>query len=226
MLPYLYSLAHEASKTGHPMIRPLVYHFPTDPYCQSASFEFMLGPFLLVASIVEEGATTRPVHLPNGTDWCCIWSGKWYQGGQDVVVEVPLKQHGAVFARNGSLIPMGGMMKYVGEKPDDERVVQVYVGHLAGRYEYVMTDDSGENVDGTVGQVRVWAETSEESDVVTVGLDILVDGGVGIDYHVVWFVLPFNDTRKMVVVGSGAGERIADDGRQQVGVFVSKPILD
>lgn len=216
----MYTLAHEASETGHPMIRPLVYHFPQDTYCQSASFEFMLGPYLLIASILEEGSIKRRVHLPAGTNWCCIWTGKWYEGNQDIVVDVPLEQHSAVFVRNGGLIPMGGLMNYVGEKPDDERIIYVYI--QSGKYEYVMMDDQGENADGCVSQVRVWAE-SNTTDTVKVGVDVLVDAGVGIEYNVVWFVLPFNDSRKLMAVNNG-GERLGDDGRHQVGVKVMRSL--
>ena len=44
LIPYLYSLLVEAAGTGHPIIRPMVYHFPHDPRCRSESFDFMVGP--------------------------------------------------------------------------------------------------------------------------------------------------------------------------------------
>lgn len=31
---------------------------------------FLLGPALLVAPVLAAGATTRAVHLPQGSQWC------------------------------------------------------------------------------------------------------------------------------------------------------------
>ena len=65
LLPYLYSLFCEAADTGTPIIRPMVYEFPSDPACVDESFDFMLGWGLLVASVFGEGQRTRLVHTPD-----------------------------------------------------------------------------------------------------------------------------------------------------------------
>jgi alpha-glucosidase len=64
LIPYLYTLLFESTQTGHPIIRPMVYAFPGDPKCHTESFDFMLGPNLLVASVLQDGARSRPVYLP------------------------------------------------------------------------------------------------------------------------------------------------------------------
>jgi alpha-glucosidase len=43
LLPYLYSLAHLASETGEPLLRPLVYEFQDDPATYELGDEAMLG---------------------------------------------------------------------------------------------------------------------------------------------------------------------------------------
>lgn len=63
LIPYLYSLFFQAAQTGQPIIRPMVYAFPRDARCQTESFDFMLGPNLLIASVFEQGARTRRVYL-------------------------------------------------------------------------------------------------------------------------------------------------------------------
>lgn len=59
----------------------MLYHFPDDPRCWTESFDFMLGPNLLVASVYEKGATTRSVYLPENSVWYDFYTGQRYVGG-------------------------------------------------------------------------------------------------------------------------------------------------
>ena len=63
MLPYLYSLMYEAHETGMPAMRPLFLEFPDDPACYSdQNLTFMYGKSVLVANVVEKGATVRTIY--------------------------------------------------------------------------------------------------------------------------------------------------------------------
>ena len=53
-------------KTGIPMTRPLWLADPALAGSAHADDEWQLGNDLLVAPVLEEGATTREVHLPRG----------------------------------------------------------------------------------------------------------------------------------------------------------------
>lgn len=88
LMPYFYSLMHDAALTGRPIMRPMVYEFQADNNTYNESVDFMLGSSLLVANIVEEGATTRKVYLPDGSSWFDYYTYKHYKGGQ--VIEVPV----------------------------------------------------------------------------------------------------------------------------------------
>ena len=99
LIPYLYTLLFESTQTGHPIIRPMVYAFPGDPKCQTESFDFMLGPSLLVASVLEDGARCRPVYLPAASAWCDWYTGEWHSGGQVVNADAPLRADSPVRAR-------------------------------------------------------------------------------------------------------------------------------
>ena len=92
MLPYLYSLMHEASVGGLPVMRPLFLEFPEDKACYTDKhLTFMFGPSVLVANVLEKGAETREVYLPAGTNWYHMNdSMKRYTGGQVVRVPVSL----------------------------------------------------------------------------------------------------------------------------------------
>ncbi len=106
LVPYLYSLAAEANRTGLPLMRFMPLEVPDDPRAWEQEQSFFLGPTLLVAPVVESGATTRTVYLPAG-DWVDYWDGTLYPGGQDVTVQAPLGGNGPpVFARAGAIVPL------------------------------------------------------------------------------------------------------------------------
>ena len=67
--PYLYSLEYEANQTGAPIMRPLVFEFQNDENVLDENFEFMFGRDILVANVLEQGATTKKVYLPAGCKW-------------------------------------------------------------------------------------------------------------------------------------------------------------
>jgi alpha-glucosidase (family GH31 glycosyl hydrolase) len=85
LLPEILTLVDAAAVTGEPILRPLAYHF--DGYADVHD-EFLLGPEILVAPVLEAGATTRRVVLPPGR-----WSapdGSTLDGPADVDIPVEL----------------------------------------------------------------------------------------------------------------------------------------
>ena len=81
LLPYLYTVAEETSRTGVPMIRPLFLEFPhatTDghPVDLDAGGEFMFGPSLLIAPpAYPDTLDPYSLNLP-GEGWFDFWTGK------------------------------------------------------------------------------------------------------------------------------------------------------
>jgi alpha-glucosidase len=142
LMPLLYTLMFEAHRTGSPIIRPLVYHFPDDPRCWTESFDFLLGSHLLVASVLEPGVRKRRVYLPNGTAWCDFHTGQWYEGGQEIEVDAPLERIPLLVA-DGGMIPFGPVMRHVGERPDDTREVHVFARSAA---RLTLIEDDGETL--------------------------------------------------------------------------------
>lgn len=59
------SLLEACGKTGEPVLRPMAYHFD-DPQCLACTDQFLLGERILVAPLLQKGATTRAVYLPAG----------------------------------------------------------------------------------------------------------------------------------------------------------------
>ena len=106
MTPYLYSAEYEASRTGAPIMRALVYEFQNDEKVYDESFEFLYGRDLLIANVIEPGAKTKKVYLPAGCKWY-DWNDKFkcFEGGQTIEVPVDMTSI-PMFIREGAIIPM------------------------------------------------------------------------------------------------------------------------
>ena len=62
LLPYWYTLAWEAGRTGAPPVRPLCWSDPGSAELRAADDAFLLGDALLVAPVFEPGASPAPGH--------------------------------------------------------------------------------------------------------------------------------------------------------------------
>ncbi|MGN0507232.1 MAG: TIM-barrel domain-containing protein [Lachnospiraceae bacterium] len=98
--PYIRECMREASETGAPVMRPMFYDFYSDKTCWETQDQYMFGPDLLVAPVMEEGVSERCVYLPEGENWTESYTGKQYTGGQTVTAEAPLSVI-PVFVRGG-----------------------------------------------------------------------------------------------------------------------------
>ena len=101
LMPYIYSLAYRTHQTGAPFMRGLFMDFGDDPKVADIGDEYMFGPALLVAPVVEQGSTTRQVYLPAGTDWYNFWTNEKVHGGQTITVSAPIDTL-PLFVRAGS----------------------------------------------------------------------------------------------------------------------------
>ena len=102
---YLYSAEYEASQTGAPIMRPLVYEFQDDPAVYDESFEVMIGRAILEATVMERGAKTWEVTLPAGSKWY-DWGNNYacYEGGQTIEIPVEISTI-PLFLREGAIVP-------------------------------------------------------------------------------------------------------------------------
>lgn len=103
LVPYLDTLGHTASRDGIPIMRPLLLEYPDDPIAAGIDDQYLLGADLLVAPVLEEGASSRQVYLPDG-DWFDIWTNARVSAGW-IEVDTPIDRI-PVYARAGATIPM------------------------------------------------------------------------------------------------------------------------
>ena len=80
-------------------MRPLFYDFPADSVCWENEAQYMFGPDILVAPVMEKGQKTKEVYLPAGARWTNVWNKEVLDGGQSVVVDTPIDQI-PLFTRN------------------------------------------------------------------------------------------------------------------------------
>jgi alpha-glucosidase len=139
LLPYIYTVAHAACTTGVPFMRPLVLAFPTDPAVFNLADEYLFGPEILVAPVVDEEVTEREVYLPAGV-WVDFWTDTVYTGPGTLTVPAPLDTL-PLFIRQGALLPLGPEMQYSWERPLDPLTLEVYRG---GNRTFVLYEDDGE----------------------------------------------------------------------------------
>jgi len=153
LMPYLYTLAEEASRNGLPMLRPLFLEFPhatpdghpidTDV---SASSEFLLGADLLIAppSFPDE-LDAYAVELPS-LNWYDYWTGERIpppppspaaipdplavpdRDGQFSIRVTPELSQLPVFVRAGSILPIAPVVQSTSEIPQGRLTLRVYVG--------------------------------------------------------------------------------------------------
>lgn len=85
--PYLRSLEGENCTKGIPVMRPLFYHYEEAP-AYTEGTEYLLGRDLLVAPVLEKGAVSREVWLPDDR-WVHLFTKEEYGGG-DFRIEAPI----------------------------------------------------------------------------------------------------------------------------------------
>jgi len=98
--PYFRELMEEAAKTGMPVLRPMVIHYPTDRNTWELRHQAMLGRDLVVAPVLQKGAETGRVYLPAG-EWLDPATGNQVRGGHWHIFSAPLGRASA-FIRLGS----------------------------------------------------------------------------------------------------------------------------
>ncbi|MEU0690519.1 glycoside hydrolase family 31 protein [Streptomyces uncialis] len=104
--PYFVTLAHLASRTGAPYVRPLWWGAPEDRAVRDCEDAFLLGDALLVAPVLEPGADRRAVRLPKGL-WYDAVTGAAFSGPGQALVDAPLSRV-PVLVRAGAVLPVRG----------------------------------------------------------------------------------------------------------------------
>jgi alpha-glucosidase/alpha-D-xyloside xylohydrolase len=157
LMPYLYSAVRETALTGLPIVRALWLHYPDDPVAVARGDEYLWGRDMLVAPVVEKGATSRKLYLPRGV-WFDFWTEEKTDGGREIDRAVDLATL-PLYVRAGAIVPMGPLKQYTAEPVDGPLTVTVYPG-ADGSFE--MFEDDGKSFEyrrgGWMGVAFKWAD--------------------------------------------------------------------
>ena len=121
LIPYLYTAAAEANRTGWPVMRALPFVYPDVPAYDACKTTYMLGDSLLVC------AFTETAEIPAGT---------WYDWRTDRVVAGPAKEKlaitpdwgGGLYVKAGAIVPTWPEVECLDRGWNDELVYEVYLG--------------------------------------------------------------------------------------------------
>jgi alpha-glucosidase len=109
LLPYMYTLFHEAHTTGSTVMRALAWEFPNEPQLAGVDTQFLLGPNILVTPVLEPQADTVNGVFPgivDGESWFDWYSGERVQAEASVNTTIPAPLgHIPVYIRGGSVLP-------------------------------------------------------------------------------------------------------------------------
>lgn len=148
LLPYIYTLAEEASRTGVPLARSIFLEFPD--VLGTPDSEFLLGPDLLVAPPpFAEMPEDYAISYPPG-DWYDFWTGQKMphspvgpniveiaeavpKGKSEADFPQPLMTHPVlgtlpVFVRGGSILPLQPLVQSTDQTPVGPLELRVYPG--------------------------------------------------------------------------------------------------
>lgn len=158
LFPYIYSTAHEAARSGLPIVRPLSLAFEGEANYDDVLNEYMFGDSLLVA------AFDMNVTLPSG-GWTDFFTGQTYEGGTQFVYDPPKGKGGALMVKDGSIVVLQPWMPHLTHHDPTEYIVHVYPGADAS---FTLYEDDGETYAYEEGQVAT-TELALKDNVFTVG---------------------------------------------------------
>ncbi|MBM3604313.1 MAG: alpha-glucosidase [Alphaproteobacteria bacterium] len=200
LLPYLYTLLWQAVTDHQPMLRPTLLDHEHDSRCREENDEFLLGRDLLVATVIEEGATERRLWLPdNGTGWWDFATGAYQAPGTEIVLPVDLGSM-PLFVRAGAVLPLSGGAERADPLDDTTRILAVHPAPGIFTDEGLLYEDDGQAADAQQGNHwRLQMAVSGNAE--TIDLTLRAQGRWRPHWHHLQVTLPAAETRVLRVNG-------------------------
>ncbi|HVG42395.1 MAG TPA: TIM-barrel domain-containing protein, partial [Chitinophagaceae bacterium] len=127
LMPYIYTLAGMTYHKDYTIMRGLVMDFPKDTAVKKIGDQFMFGPSLLINPVYTYKERTKKVYLPAGSGWYNLYSGVYEKGGRSISVKAAYDTM-PVYVKEGSVLPFGPALQYIGEKEADTIALHIYTG--------------------------------------------------------------------------------------------------
>ncbi|WP_028357750.1 TIM-barrel domain-containing protein [Brackiella oedipodis] len=113
LMPYILGIIEDSVRTGLPVQRIMALAFPEDAQAAEFDEQYMFGPALLVAPILDD-SDQKTLYLPAGYAWWDLNTGERYEGGQVITYECDT-QTLPVFGLEGHMLSIGPDLKHLGE---------------------------------------------------------------------------------------------------------------
>ncbi len=126
LMPYIYTSVEEMSRTGIPLMRPLLLEYPQSPEFFDDDGEFLFGPDLFVSPVTTELQDDKVIQLPPGS-WYDYWTGE-KRSDRELMKLKPALDQVPVFVRAGSIVPRQPLVQNTGETPKGLLELRVYPG--------------------------------------------------------------------------------------------------
>jgi len=210
LMPYLYSLYRRAFEAGEPILRPTFFDFGADPATAADNDELMVGPSLLAAPVVEEGARERRVYLPRGpAGWYDFASEARHASGGTVALPAPLETL-PLLVPEGAILPLTAeAMDFSRLHDEPSRCLRIFPAKRAGQSRFVLYEDDGIGLGHRDGDfARLAFDLVSDADTVRVKLS--KEGGYRLPYDRITVAAPAGERRRIVLeAGTGAPELTA-----------------
>lgn len=164
LLPYLYTLFEEASRTGVPVMRPLWLEYPNQPNLVAVSNTYLLGRDLLVAPRLDGASARYQVKLPAG-DWYDTETLAKIAGG-DVTLEASAQSSVRLLARAGAIVPEAPLAQNAREQTG-ALTLTVWPGQECSGALYTDDGESFQYQSGKLRRLALACEPDQRGIVVT-----------------------------------------------------------
>ena len=117
-----------------PLLRGLYIAYPGAEEAYRHDGQFLFGDLMLGAPVTRPGegedkVVRQQVWFPGGADWYSLFTGRKYEGGQQLAVDCPLEES-PVFVKGGWPLPMQPYRERMASAPLDTLVVRCYPGRV------------------------------------------------------------------------------------------------
>ena len=155
LIPYIYSMAWRAHRTGISLVTPMYYGNMEDASAFEAKDQYFFGSELLVAPILKPsnpktGLAKREVWFPAGT-WFNFFTGEKMAGGGWREITATLEDI-PVFAKAGAIVPLAPRVGWGGIGNPDALDLYVFPG---ADNEFLLYEDDGETTDYLQGKYAI-----------------------------------------------------------------------
>ena len=157
LIPYIYSYAWQNHKTGVSIVRPFCFVCPDNPEFANETDQWYFGEELLVHPVVEPGAKSVSVFVPQG-EWYDFHNGNMYSGPASINYPVTMEDI-PILVKAGAIIPMQPVGAVV-DDPDTSTKLLHIVCYPGSDGQFTLYEDDGETYDYEQG---VFCQTKIES---------------------------------------------------------------